>query len=63
VGLPSAGSVVLIHIPFSDLPQTKLRPALVLADLGLGDLILRQIKSNAFSLDAIINLLQASQQS
>jgi len=42
---------------------SKAKHPQVHADLGFGDLILRQIKSNAFSLDAIINLLQASQQS
>jgi mRNA interferase MazF len=36
-------------ISFSDLAQSKRRPAVVLADVGLDDLILRQITSNAFS--------------
>jgi mRNA interferase MazF len=49
VGLPSTGSVVLVRFPFSDLSQTKLRPAVVLADAGRGDWILCQITSNAFA--------------
>ena len=35
--VPSAGSVVLVPFPFSDLSQSKLRPAVVLADAGRGD--------------------------
>jgi mRNA interferase MazF len=45
----AAGAVVLVTFPFSDLSDTKLRPALVLADAGRGDWILCQITSNAFS--------------
>src|SRR5215210_1413775 len=46
---PSAGAVVLVPFPFSDLSQSKLRPAVVLADAGKGDWILCQITSNAYS--------------
>lgn len=46
---PSAGSVVLIRFPFSDLSQVKLRPAVVLADADRGDWILCQITSNSYS--------------
>ena len=45
----AAGQVILVTFPFSDLSETKLRPALVLADAGRGDWILCQITSNAFS--------------
>ncbi len=46
---PSAGSVVLVPFPFSDLSQSKLRPAVVLADAGHGDWILCQLTSSPYS--------------
>ena len=46
---PSAGSVVLVTFPFSDLSQAKLRPAVVLARANKNDWILCQITSNAYS--------------
>lgn len=46
---PSAGAVVLVNFPFSDLSQAKLRPAVVLASAGRGDWILCQITSNSYS--------------
>ncbi len=46
--IPTAGAVVLVPFPFSDLSQTKLRPAVVLADAGKGDWILCQITSNPY---------------
>lgn len=46
---PSAGAVVLVPFPFSDLTPSKLRPAVVPADAGKGDWILCQITSNAYS--------------
>ena len=42
-------SVVLVDFPFSDLSDTKLRPAIILAEVGRGDLILCQITSNSFA--------------
>ena len=33
----------MVRFPFSDLSQTKLRPAVVLADAGRGDWILFQV--------------------
>ena len=41
------GEVVVVPFPFSDLSQTKRRPALVVATLQGDDLILRQITSQA----------------
>ena len=46
--IPSAGAVVLVRFPFSDLSQTKLRPAVVLADAGRGDWILCQVTSKPY---------------
>jgi len=45
---PATGAVVLVPFPFSDLSQSKLRPAAVLADAGRGDWILCQITSNPY---------------
>ena len=45
---PAKGAVVLVRFPFSDLSQTKLRPARVLADAGRGDCILCQITSQPY---------------
>lgn len=47
--VPTIGTVVLVPFPFSDLSQTKLRPAVVVADAGRGDWILCQITSNPYS--------------
>ncbi len=43
------GDVVIVPFPFSDLSQTKRRPALVVATLAGEDLILCQITSQARS--------------
>jgi mRNA interferase MazF len=48
VVIPTAGAVVLVPFPFSDLSQAKLRPAIVLADVGRDDWILCQITSNPY---------------
>ena len=45
---PTAGAVVLVPFPFSDLSQAKLRPAIVLADVGRDDWILCQITSKSY---------------
>ena len=58
MGPLAAGSVVLVRFPFSDLSQSKLRPAVVLADCGRGDWLLCQLTSNAYS-DARAVELQA----
>ncbi len=46
--IPAVGAVVLVPFPFSDLSQTKLRPAVVLADTGRGDWVLCQVTSNPY---------------
>jgi mRNA interferase MazF len=45
----AAGAVVLVRFPFSNLSQSKLRPAVVLADAGRGDWILCQVTSNPYA--------------
>src|SRR5712692_6265973 len=52
--------VVLVPFPFSDLSQAKLRPAVVLADVGRGDWILSQITSNPYADTRAILLEDAS---
>ncbi|MCC7174981.1 MAG: type II toxin-antitoxin system PemK/MazF family toxin [Bryobacterales bacterium] len=47
MGQSVKGDVVVLNFPFSDLSQTKRRPALVLAALQGDDLILCQITSQA----------------
>jgi mRNA interferase MazF len=42
MGTLAVGQVVLVPFPFSDLSQAKMRPAVVRADAGRGDWILRQ---------------------
>jgi len=49
VGRFVAGDVVVALFPFSDLSNTKRRPALVLAEVEFGDLILCQITSKSYS--------------
>lgn len=46
--IPSVGAVILIRFPFSDLSNTKLRPAVVLASAGRGDWVLCQITSQPY---------------
>ena len=51
------GAVVLVPFPFSDLSETKLRPAVVLARVGKGDWILCQVTSNVYGDPQAIKLL------
>jgi mRNA interferase MazF len=48
MGAPSVGDVVIIPFPYSDLSQSKRRPALVLAEAGRGDFLLCQITSKQY---------------
>lgn len=50
------GDVVVIPFPYSDLTNAKRRPALVLAESSLGDLILCQITSQEFKDSCSITL-------
>ena len=43
------GAVVLVEYPFSDLSRSKLRPAVVLANVAHNDLLLCQITSNPYA--------------
>jgi mRNA interferase MazF len=53
---PSAGEVVLVPFPFSDLSHSKVRPAVCLADAGRKDWILCQITSSPYGDPAAIPL-------
>ena len=55
----AAGSVILVPFPFSDLSQSKIRPALVLADAGRGDWILCQITSKPYADPRAVRLDEA----
>jgi mRNA interferase MazF len=46
--VPASGEVVVVPFPFSDLSQSKVRPAVCLAPVGRGDWILCQITSFAY---------------
>ena len=45
------GDVVLAPVPYTDLSQAKIRPALVLADVGMGDWIVCEMTSQRRSED------------
>lgn len=53
---PTAGEVVLVPFPFSDLSQSKVRPAVCLADAGRGDWVLCQITSSPYGDPAAVPL-------
>ena len=56
MGTFTAGQVVIVHFPFSDLTASKLRPAVVLAEAGRGDWILCQITSKSYGDEKAITL-------
>ena len=56
MGIPAAGEIVLVPFPFSDLSQTKVRPAVCLADSGQGDWVLCQITSQPYGDPLAVNL-------
>src|SRR4030067_2370338 len=49
MGTLATGTVVTVPFPFTDLSQSDLRPAMVLAGIGRDDWILCQITSNPYS--------------
>ena len=53
---PAGGEVVLVPFPFSDLSESKVRPAVCLADAGRGDWVLCQITSNPYGDPAAVPL-------
>ncbi len=53
---PATGEVVLVPFPFSDLSQSKVQPALCLADAGRGDWVLGQITSSPYGDPAAVPL-------
>ena len=57
--IPSAGSVVTLPFPFSDLSQSKLRPAVVLASADRGDWILCQVTSKPYGDARAVELTNA----
>ncbi len=54
--IPAAGEVVLVPFPFSYLSQSKVRPAVCLADAGRGDWVLCQITSSPYGDRAAVPL-------
>ena len=56
----TAGEVVLVLFPFSDLSRSKLRPAVVLADAGRGDYLLCQVTSNPYADTRALTLTEES---
>ncbi|MCX6963214.1 MAG: type II toxin-antitoxin system PemK/MazF family toxin [Verrucomicrobia bacterium] len=54
-----AGDVVVVPFPFTDLTSQKVRPALVLASLDRGDVLLCQITSKPFTHRHLIRVDEA----
>lgn len=57
---PSIETVVLIAFPFSDLSNSKLHPAVVLADAERGDFVLCQVTSKSYTDKRAVELTNAS---
>ncbi len=56
MGAFATRQVILLPFPFSDLSDSKLRPALLLASAGKGDWVLCQITSNPYADTAAVEL-------
>ncbi len=48
MGLFAVGDIVIIPFPYSDLSKSKLRPALIIADIDKSDHIMLQITSKFY---------------
>ena len=62
---PATRAVVSVRFPFSDLSRTKLRPTVILADVGRDDLMVDQVgtlKEEAFKqiIEAVVAVLRSS---
>lgn len=56
---PAIGEVVLVPLPFSDLSQSKVWPAICLADAGRGDWVSCQVTSSVYGDPAAVALVDA----
>lgn len=56
MGKFTVGNVVLVEFPFSNLKGKKIRPALVLANVEFGNIILCQITSKSYSSKSAVRL-------
>ncbi|CAN5393500.1 hypothetical protein BH10PSE19_BH10PSE19_15380 [soil metagenome] len=57
---PTVGAIILVPFPFSDLSQSKLRPAVVLAKVDRNDWILCQITSTPYFDPLSIEITQSA---
>ena len=55
---PSAGSVVLVPFPFSDLSESKLRPSVILAEISRDDFVCCQVTSNLYADPNAVELVE-----
>ncbi len=53
---PTAGEIVLVPFPFSDLSHSKLRPAVCVADAGREDWVFCQITRRPYGDPAAVRL-------
>ena len=56
MGQLTAGEVIAVNFPFSNLRESKLRPALVLAKVEFDNVILCQVTSRSYSSSSAIRL-------
>ena len=56
MGAFTAGEIILLPFPFSDLTQSKVRPALLISGVGRGDWVVCQITSNPYGDPVAISL-------